>query len=73
MDKKLLGKLAKITQEEQEILNGRKQIDTSIYNLNRSMVVDRKKLLESGKLIELRPHTRFLHFPKHFFNDAAIV
>ncbi len=73
MDKKLLGKLAKITQEEQEILNGRKQIDTSIYNLNRSMVVDRKKLLESGKLIELRPHTRFIHFPKHTHNYVEVV
>ena len=73
MDKKLLGKLAKITKEEQEILNGRKQIDTSIYNLNRSMVVDRKKLLESGKLIELRPHTRFIHFPKHTHNYVEVV
>ena len=73
MDKKLLGKLAKITQEEQESLNGRKQIDTSIYNLNRSMVVDRKKLLESGKLIELRPHTRFIHFPKHTHNYVEVV
>ena len=73
MDKKLLEKLAKITKEEQEILNGRKQIDTSIYNLNRSMVVDRKKLLESGKLIELRPHTRFIHFPKHTHNYVEVV
>lgn len=73
MDKKLLDKLAKITKEEQEILNGRKQIDTSIYNLNRSMVVDRKKLLESGKLIELRPHTRFIHFPKHTHNYVEVV
>lgn len=73
MDKKLLDKLAKITKEEQEILNGRKQIDTSIYNLNRSMVVDRKKLLKSGKLIELRPHTRFIHFPKHTHNYVEVV
>ncbi len=73
MDKKLLEKLAKITKEEQEILNGRKQIDTSIYNLNRSMVVDRKKLLDSGKLIELRPHTRFIHFPKHTHNYVEVV
>lgn len=73
MDKKLLEKLAKITKEEQEILNGRKQIDASIYNLSRSMVVDRKKLLESGKLIELRPHTRFIHFPKHTHNYVEVV
>lgn len=73
MNKELIDKLAKITKEEQEILNGRRQIDTSIYNLNRSMVVDRKNLLASGKLIELRPHTRFIHFPKHTHNFVEVV
>lgn len=73
MQTKLLEKLKSITPEEQDILNGRHSIDTTIYNLNHSMIVDREKLLEKGKLIELRPHTRFVHFPKHTHNYIEVV
>lgn len=73
MKEELLKKLRPITAEEQEILNGRTRIDSALYNLNKSMVVDSKKLLEHGKLIELRPHTRFIHFPRHTHNYVEIV
>lgn len=73
MDSNLLAKLQAVTAEEQEILNGRKDIDASIYNLSRSGVIDSRRLLESGKLIELRPHTRFIHFPKHTHNYVEVV
>lgn len=35
--------------------------------------IDSKKLLEKGKLIEVRPHTRFVHFPKHRHNYVELV
>ncbi|MCC8066992.1 MAG: AraC family transcriptional regulator [Clostridiales bacterium] len=69
----LLETLKSITPEEREILKGRTQVDESIYNLNRSMIVDCKKLLANGQLIEMRPHTRFIHFPKHTHNYIEVV
>ncbi len=73
MRRDLLEKLEEITAEEQEILDGRSQVDASIYNLSGSMVVDGAHLLESGRLIELRTHTRFVHFPKHKHNYVEVV
>lgn len=69
----IITELQKITPEEQEILAGRRTIDPSRYNLRRDMVVDGNKLLEKGKLIELRPHTRFVHFPRHSHNYVEVV
>ncbi len=73
MREDILKRLKEITPEEREILNGRHTVDTEIYNLNRSMTIDSEKLLEKGKLIELRPHTRFIHFPKHTHNYVEVV
>lgn len=73
MRTEIMEKLEPVTAEEQEFLNGRKNVDASIYNLNRSMIVDSHTLLERGKLIELRPHTRFVHFPKHTHNYVEVV
>lgn len=73
MQAEILEELRKITYEEKEILDGREDVNTAIYNLNHSMVVDCEKLLEKGKLIELRPHTRFIHFPKHTHNYVEVV
>jgi len=73
MHQYLLERLTPITPEEQEILDGRSDIDTSIYNLNHSMMIDSQSLLERGKLIELRPHTRFIHFPRHTHNYVEVV
>ena len=30
-------------------------------------------MLEKGKLIDIRPHTRFVHFPKHRHNYVEII
>lgn len=73
MRAELLDQLRNITPEEQEILNGRRSVNHALYNLNRSMVVDCAKLLERGKLIDLRPHTRFIHFPAHTHNYIEVV
>lgn len=73
MKEEILKQLRVITEEEREILNGRKDVNTEIYNLNRSMTVDCERLLERGHLIDLRPHTRFIHFPKHTHNYVELV
>lgn len=72
----LINKLRKITPEEKSILEG-KGIDKSIYMSTSSKgaidVVDFSYLTEKGKLIDIRPHTRFVHFPKHKHNFAELV
>lgn len=73
MDAALLERLSVITGEEQQILDGRRDIDRSIYMQEQRNVVNSRKLLSSGKLITVRPHTRFIHFPKHSHDYVEMV
>ena len=73
MQKDLLEKLQEISLEEQEILNGMQNIRKDIYTSHKDFVIDSRKLLEKGRLIEIRPHTRFAHFPKHRHNYVEMV
>lgn len=61
----ILDKLRPITAEEADILNGNTQIDKTIYSENGGNIINAKKMLDGGRLIAIRPHTRFVHFPKH--------
>ena len=36
-------------------------------------VVTNSKILKDGKLIAVRPHTRFVHFPEHSHDYVEIV
>ena len=62
--KEILDKLIPITEEESEILHG-KGVDKSINTTTGGNVIRSKKLLVDGKLIRVRKHTRFVHFPRH--------
>ena len=73
MHRELLRELSVITEEEQRILDGRKEIDQQIYTEKKDMIIDCKKLLQKGKLIQVRPHTRFVHFPKHTHNYIEVI
>lgn len=73
MNPELLKKLQKITEEERAILDGRAQVERERYTSRRDFVVDSEKLLEKGKLIEIRPHTRFVHFPRHRHNYVELL
>ena len=73
MKAELLEQLRKITPEEQEILNGRKQINEAIYVQSEGHVFDSRKLLDASKLITVRPHTRFVHFPAHTHNYIEVI
>ncbi len=63
MNQELLKELKKITPEEQALLNGQKGINPSLYNLEHSMTIDNKKLLEHGKLLQSRAHNSLCPFP----------
>ena len=73
MNAEILQKLSEITAEEREILNGRRQIDRSLYMDGSRDVISGEKLLEKGKLIAIRPHTRFIAFPEHTHDYVEIV
>ena len=44
-----------------------------LYTSGRGFVIDSRKLLRKGRLIEIRPHTRFVHFPRHSHNYVEMV
>ncbi len=73
MNSELLDKLKVITREEEEILEGKTQINKALYMTSSSNIIDNKKLLDHGKLIQVRPHTRFAHFPKHKHNYVEMI
>lgn len=69
----LYQELKKITEEEQYYLTGGKDIQKTLYMSHNSNMIDAAKLLEKGKLIQVRPHTRFVHFPKHTHNYIEVI
>ena len=77
MDKTLYDELRKITPEETLILQGSTPIEKSLYmsgDKNSKMaVIEADKLLEAGKLIQVRKHTRFIHFPKHTHDYVEMI
>lgn len=73
MNPELLTYLEPITTEEQAILDGQLDIRRDLYTSKKDFVIDSQKLLEKGRLIELRPHTRFAHFPRHRHDYVEMV
>ena len=73
MDQSILNRLSGITEEEKEILKGRRSIDRSLYMDGSRDVISGEKLLEKGKLIAIRPHTRFIAFPEHSHDYVEMV
>jgi len=73
VNQEILDRLGVITDEEREIINGRTEIDRNRYTEGKDLVIDSKKMLEHGKMISIRPHTRFVHFPKHKHNYIEVI
>lgn len=73
MNKEMIEQLSEITEEEKHILYQNPEIEKSLYTKRKDFVVDSKLMLERGKLIDIRRHTRFLTFPKHKHNYIEIV
>lgn len=73
MNTELLEKLKPISKEEQAILDGSTNVQKDLYTSRRDFVIDSAKMLEKGKLIDIRPHTRFIHFPVHRHNYVEII
>ena len=79
----ILEYLRPITEEEQAALDGRDEVDRSLYvkdaeNLiankeGKLDVINSEKLLENGRIITVRPHTRFVHFPEHRHDYIEVI
>lgn len=73
MHESLLNKLSAVSDEERRILAGKKQIDRSLYMDGTRDVISGDKLLPSGRIITVRPHTRFVAFPEHSHDYVEMV
>ena len=73
MDRALLEKLSRITDEEQKYLDGCDTVDRELYISGSGTKINARRLLAAGKLITLRPHTRFIHFPPHSHDYVEMV
>ena len=73
MQRELLEQLREITDEERRILNGEAEVDKDLYTSGSDFTIDSRKMLEEGKLIAVRTHTRFVHFPVHRHNYVEFM
>ena len=83
MNRELLDQLRKITREEEDILKQGSGVKKSLYALEEGegagtpdmdgFVVDNRKVLDEGRLIQIRTHTRFVYFPRHTHNYIEMV
>lgn len=73
LNQTVLDALSVITEEERILLEGSTKIDRSLYMDGSCDVISGKKLLQPSKLIAVRPHTRFVHFPEHSHDYVEIV
>ena len=73
MDKCIFDRLKAITEEEKALLDKDGIIDWSLYMQEMGSTINAQKLLSAGKLITVRPHTRFVHFPEHTHGYVEVV
>ena len=78
MNRELIRHFEPVTAEEQHILermkHGVKQIEKDLYTSTKGFTVESKKMMQkTGVLIDIRPHTRFISFPKHSHNYIEIL
>lgn len=72
MDRELLNRLSAITEEERRILDGG-TVDLREYGARTGNEVALNALFGPGRLIAVRPHTRFAPFPRHRHDFVEIL
>lgn len=76
MTQELLQILQQVTPEEERLRSGNTDIEKGLYSSGDAedgFHVDAEKMLDAGKLIQIRTHTRFVHFPVHTHNYVEVV
>ncbi len=73
MRQEIIDRLRVITEEERQILEEGSDIRQELYTTGKSFVINSQKLLEKGRLIDIRPHTRFVRFPRHRHDYVEMI
>ena len=73
MRESLIKELQTISEEEQKYLKGDANVKRDIYTFKHSFEIDKQLFLKEGRLITLRPHSRFVEFPEHSHNYIEIM
>ena len=73
LNREIAERLMQVTEEEKRLLSGDESIDKKLYMESAGNVINSRRLLEKGKLITLRTHTRFADFPKHTHDYVEVV
>ena len=68
----IIHALARITPEEQRLRDG-EALDRTLYATGHGFEIEAAKLLRQGQLITIRPHTRFVAFPRHSHDYVEIM
>ena len=61
------------TAKEKRYRSGQENIEEQLYARESITEVEREKLLQRGRLVTVRPHSRFVHFPEHKHNYVEIM
>lgn len=69
----ILEKLSPVTHEEQHCVRNSSRVNWSVYNEAATHQVFASRFLEPGKLIAVRPHTRFAYFPPHTHDYIEMI
>lgn len=70
--KELLEKLSPLSEEEAALRNS-SDLDRSLYMEKGSCVIESRKMMAVGKMLDLRTHTRFADFPLHSHDYIEVV
>ena len=77
MNQELLRLLSSVTEEEKKLLQGNHAVEPRIYAKGSypsvSFTIDSGKMLAKGRLMDIRPHTRFAFFPNHRQNYIEVI
>lgn len=72
MNGELLAKISALTAEEKRILDG-ELLNKELYSVGSDFTVGAEKMLERGRDIAVRTHTRFADFPEHSHNYLEVM
>ena len=73
MKEELIKKMLEISKEEKGYLDGSVLVNKELYTSENKFEIDRKRFLKEGRLITVRPHSRFIEFPAHRHNYIEIM
>ena len=73
MREELLNELMVISEEEKKYRAGQGMVEQQLYARESIGEIDRELLLKRGRLITVRPHSRFVDFPEHRHNYVEIM